>query len=141
MTTLTQDHFKCFFNVFFSTHLHGFFFFKTRPCHCFHTIGAFSPSPCPGPWSILQIDSTTVSPSLFVGLRPLDTRTQKTVPFDRATPGVGGYRCARLSHCTDSVFFRRGTGTFPWGVSFTHRLRDGCACSRGRHSGPWSHWK
>ena len=45
-----------------------------------------------------------------------------------------------------TVFFQQGDwiiviGYIPRGVSLTHRLGDGCACSRRRHSGPWSHWK
>ena len=86
MSTLTQDHFKPLsLIVFFFTPT--WFFFFSKQDHA--TVGAFSPSPGPGPWSLLQIDSTTVSPSLFVGLRPIDTQTQKTVPSIEPLPAYG----------------------------------------------------
>ena len=100
-----------FFNSFF-THLHDFFCFKTRLCYqSFHSNGASSPSPSPGLQPIPQTDSTTAFHSPFARLRLIETRTQRRVPSHRATPGVGGHRCDRLSQFPNSAFFRRGAGS------------------------------
>ena len=45
-----------------------------------------------------------------------------------------------------TVFFQEGDGTIVighilMGCFFDLSSQDGFACSRGRHSGPWSHWK
>ena len=55
-------------------------------------------------------------------------------PIER-WPGRGSVNLFPTS--VQTVFFRKGDGAFP--LSLTHRLRDGCACSRGRDSRPRSH--
>ena len=85
-----------FFNSFF-THLHDFY-----------ANGASSHSPCPGLQPIQQTDLTIASLFPFAGLVLIEPRTQKTVPYHRATPGVWVHQCARLSQRPDSVLFGGG---------------------------------